>query len=105
MPKLGSSSGNVPPNSLSATTACLGDVVVILGTLMNEEQGPAMFPPGPEAGSAAPGNHHALQRTKSQRTFFAVDILICLEGFSEGKTERASAPAVSMTTVFFSVSL
>lgn len=57
MPKLGSSSGNVPPNSLSATTACLGDVVVILGTLMNEEQGPAMFPPGPEAGSAAPGNH------------------------------------------------
>ena len=50
-------------------------------------------------------NHHALQRLKSQHTFFAVDILICLEGFSEGKTERASAPAVSMTTIFFSVSL
>lgn len=50
-------------------------------------------------------NHHAVQRLKSQHTFFAVDILICLEGFSEGKTERASAPAVSMTTIVFSVSL
>lgn len=49
--------------------------------------------------------HHAVQTMKSQRTFFAVDILICLEGFSEGKTERASAPAVSMTTIFFSASL
>lgn len=43
--------------------------------------------------------------TVQSHDFFAVDILICLEGFSEGKTERASAPAVSMTTIFFSVSL
>lgn len=43
--------------------------------------------------------------TAQSHDFFAVDILICLEGFSEGKTERASAPAVSMTTIFFSGSL
>lgn len=64
-----------------------------------------MFPPGSEASSEAPGNRRVLQRTKPQPTSFAADIPICLEGFSEEKTERASAPAVSMTTIFFSVSL